>query len=389
MPLLFSHCLPVSSHSYPYPFLNTTQIMHYLMPSCLLFSHCLPVSSHSYPYPFQYNSDYPLSHASALFSLIACIFSFLPLSLPIQLRLSIISCLCSSLTACLYLLILTLIPSNTNKIIHYLMPLLFSHCLPVSSHSYPYPFQYNSDHPLSHASALLSLLACIFSFLSLSIIFQYNSDHPLSHASALLSLLACIFSFLSMPYPCPFLYPFQQPDYPLSHASALLSLLASIFSYLPLSLPIQLRSSIISCLCSSLTACLYLLILTLIPSNTTQIIHYLMPLLIFSLIHCLPVSSHSYPYPFQYNSDYPLSHASALLSLLTCIFSFLPLSLPIQLRLSIISCLCSSLTACLYLLILTLIPPNTIQIIHYLMPLLFSHCLPVSSHSYPYPFQYN
>ncbi|CAE1307634.1 unnamed protein product [Acanthosepion pharaonis] len=208
----------------------------------LLFSHCLPVSSHSYPYPFQYNSDYPLSHASALFSLIACIFSFLPLSLPIQLRLSIISCLCSSLTACLYLLILTplslpiqlrlsiisclcssltdclylliltLIPSSTTQIIHYLMPLLFSHCLPVFSHSYPYPFQYNSDYPLSHASALLSLLACIFSFL-------------------------------------------------------------------PLSLPIQLRLSIISCLCSSLTDCLYLLILTLIPSNTTQIIHYLMPLL--------------------------------------------------------------------------------------------------------------
>ncbi|CAE1302025.1 unnamed protein product [Acanthosepion pharaonis] len=209
----------------------------------------------------------------------------------------ILSLLCSSPTLSLCLLILSLIPSN---IIHYLMTLLFPHPLPVSSQSLPYPFQYNSDDPLSHDTALPSPFACIFSFSPLSL--PNNSDDPLSHYTALPSPFACIFSFS-----------------PLS-----LSNTTQMIRY-RMTLPFPHHNPL-SHDCSSLTVCLYLPILSLILSNTTKMIRYLMTLF---FPHPLPVSSHSLPYPFQYNSDDPLSHD------------------------------CSSLTLCLYLLILSLIPFNT------------------------------
>ncbi|CAE1277328.1 unnamed protein product [Acanthosepion pharaonis] len=162
------------------------------------------------------------------------------------------------------------------------------------------------------------------------------------------------------------------------------------------------------------TVCLYLPILSLIPSNTTNIIHYLMPLLFSHPLPYLPIlsliPSHitkiiHYLMPLRFSHSLPylpilslipsdttnIIHylMPALLSLFTSIFPFFPLSLPIQLILSITSCLCSSLTLYQYLPILSLLPSDTTNIIHYPMPLLFSPPLPVSSHSLPYPFQCN
>ncbi|CAE1263480.1 unnamed protein product [Acanthosepion pharaonis] len=352
--------LPVSSHSLPYPS-NTTKYLHYLI---FLFS--IPFLYLLILLSFQ--SHYPLSHLFLL-SPFCLYLLILSLILPIQLRLSIISCFSflhhlpiihyliflSSLTLCLYLLILSLILSNTTKIIHYLIP-LFSHLFLFFSFSLSFQYYPLSTIKIIHyLISLPSPLFCIFSFSPLS--FQYKLRLSIISCFSFLSPFACIFSF--SPYPSNT----TKIHYHYLISSFLL-LFACIFSFSPLSFPIQLRLSFIilfSCLLPVSShslpnfSCIFILFLSILSLsfNTTKIIHYL----IFPLFS-----------PFAY---YPLSHASSLIHF-ACIFSFSPLSFPIQLRLSIISLSYSffSLTLCLYLLILSLILPIQINIIHYLISIL-------------------
>ncbi|CAE1240529.1 SLC6A7 [Acanthosepion pharaonis] len=146
------------------------------------------------------------------FSSSLSIFSFSPYFLPLLF-----------LILCLYL-ILSLIPSNMMKIINFFfsslsLPVLisffacinfslshslplFSHSLPVSSLSLPYPFQYDEDYQFSSTLALLSFFASLLSFFA---------------------------------YPLP--YPFQyDEDYQFSSTLALLSFFASLLSFFHLSL---------------------------------------------------------------------------------------------------------------------------------------------------------
>lgn len=125
-----------------------------------------------------------------------------PLSLRIKLRASIISHPFPSLTHCLYLripslipfnktkiislfpltiyvylFILFLIPANTSKTIHYLLPLLSYH--PLSSNSISYPFQYN--YLFTYVPFQFLTLICIFSFTPLS--FSTQLRQSIYHAS--------------------------------------------------------------------------------------------------------------------------------------------------------------------------------------------------------------
>ncbi|CAE1160309.1 unnamed protein product [Acanthosepion pharaonis] len=212
--------------------------------------------------------------------------------------------------------------------IHYLMPLLFSH-----------PFSYD---PLSHASSFFAL----FSSHPLP---SFTTKISISHASGLLSLPVS-----SHPLPHP------------SNTTKMIHYLMPLLFFLPFPY-LLILFSIISCLFSS--SCIF----SFSPSSLQlKMIHYLMPLLFslpFPMIHYLMplVFSHpfscifsclSLPHPLQ-STDDPLSHASAFLSPFSCIFSFSPH------------------------------PSNTTKMIHYLMPLVFSHPFPVSSHPLPHPFQYN
>lgn len=92
--------------------------------------------------------------------------------------------------------------SQNSVAFHYLMFLVFFHSLTVSSHSFPYPFQYNQAYLLSQSSAILSQVACILSFL-----FILSSTTKIILYHIHLPSFVCIFSFAPLSVPILFANP--------------------------------------------------------------------------------------------------------------------------------------------------------------------------------------